>query len=72
MYLLVAMTDTTIHRAKEPHARLSTKGRVRKGCGADSGLPAGCQSGEKPALGSTQFGPGLSHHKFERVANVLL
>lgn len=59
VYLLMAMTDTAMQRAKEPQARLSIKGTVRKQQrGYVPGLPAGGQSGDKPAPSSTQFGPG--------------
>lgn len=34
VYLFTAMTDTAMQSAKEPHARLSTKGTVREECGA--------------------------------------
>ena len=56
VYLLVAMTDAIMHRAKEPQARLSTKGMVRKEWRADS--RASWRDGTSTPS-STQFGPGF-------------
>ena len=66
VYLLVAMTDATMHRAKEPQARLSTKGMVRKGCQRRQWQPTpvllrgesqGCRSlGRLPSMGSHRVG----------------
>lgn len=73
MYLFMAMTDTAMQRAKEPHARLSTKATVKKEYRAMiPELPAGGQSGEKPAPRPIQFGPGLWITSFRNQPIVLL
>ena len=65
VYLLVAMTDATMHRAKEPQARLPTEGMVRKGHGA--GSRASCWGGDQlpvlPDLGLGLGFPGGSDSK---------
>lgn len=72
MNLLMAVTDTARQRAKEPQARLSTEGTVRKGLRAViPGLPAGGQSGEKNSSSFYSIWTCILDHKSQSLVKVL-